>query len=62
MQSSGSRPIWSECEQLYIILQMEYNKAFVSIMSSLGHNYSHNGKLQAVSTEVNSRSANFLSL
>lgn len=53
MQSSGSRPIWSECEQLYIILQMEYNKAFVSIMSSLGHNYSHNGKLQAVSTEVN---------
>lgn len=53
MQSVGFCPIWSECEQLCIILQMKYNTAFVSIMSSLGRNYSHNGKLQASSTKVN---------
>lgn len=62
MQSSGTRPIWSENEQLCIILQMEHNTAFVDMMSSLGKDFlCHNGKLLAVST-VQSNCANYLSL
>lgn len=66
MQSSGTRPIWSENEQLCIILQMEHNTAFVDMMSSLGKDFSsfaacYNVKLLAVSTEQ-SNCANYLSL
>lgn len=36
MRSFGRRPVWTEYQQLCIILQMEHNTAFVDMMSSLG--------------------------
>lgn len=56
MRSFGRRPVWTEYQQLCIILQMEHNTAFVDMMSSLGKI-----TLQRISTEQ-SYCANYLSL